>query len=62
MRIPAKPRLYPVPLESLPPRGASEGGEAGAANQSDLGTTTGWGGCIMKCGDMICTPCSLKMS
>ena len=46
------------------PGGASppDGGEAGAANQSDLGTTTGCDGCHLKCGDMICTPYSLKTS
>jgi hypothetical protein len=58
------PRGHPVFLESTPTLGSSsaEEGEAGAVNQSVLGTTTGRCGCSMKCGDMICTPYSLKTS
>jgi len=54
-----------------PPYPRSSSSQASGAPQSDLagggahlslGTTTGLSGCISKCGDMICTPCSLNAS
>src|SRR5262249_5370388 len=40
----------------------STGGCAGVAYQRDRGTTISLSGCARKCGDMICTPASLKRS